>query len=178
MSLAIAAEAKSRNPNTLIVFGGPQVPRPDRPWEVETFLRANSFVDLAVHGAGETPFLAILEDGLSGKWDAIPSVSFLENDALRQTERAPNFKDLAEVPSPYMSGTFDLLMKANPEGKWIGLWETDRNCPFSCTFCGWGLLEKKPALWPLEQVFQDVEWFADHKVEFVFCCNANFFLTA
>lgn len=178
LSLAIAKELKRQRPSVLVVFGGPQVPRPDRPWEVEAFLNDNPFVDLAVHGAGEKPFVSILEDGLSGNWNAIPSVSFLKDSALTQTERAASFKSLEGVPSPYVDGAFDALMAANPGERWIGLWETDRNCPFSCTFCGWGLLEKKPALWPLDQVYRDVDWFAEHKVEFVFCCNANFFLTA
>lgn len=197
LSLAIAAELKRRKPKTLVVFGGPQVPKHDRPWEVEEFLEANSYVDLAVHGAGEKPFTAILEHGLSGNWGKIPSVSFrLGNPrfktyerethelkllpvatSIRQTELAPAFKDLADVPLPYTSGVFDPLMAAHPEEKWIGLWETDRNCPFSCTFCGWGLLEKKPVYWPLDQVFRVIDWFGDHQVVFVFCANANFFLT-
>ena len=196
LSLAIAKELKSRKPKTLVVFGGPQVPRHDRPWEIEQFFTENPCVDLAVHGAGEKPFAAILEHGVSGNWGEIPSVSFrlgnplfqtyetetpglriLPTAGFRQTERASAFKNLAEVPSPYVGGVFDPLMAANPNEKWIGLWESDRNCPFSCTFCGWGLLESKPAFWPIEHVFRDVDWFAEHKLVFVFCANANFFLT-
>lgn len=175
LSLAIAEALKRRNPETLIVFGGPQVPKPDRLWAVEEFLRENPFVDLAVHGAGETPFVAILEHGVSENWEKIPSVSFLEKSGvLRHTEMAGGLKDLSQVPSPYVEGVFDPLMVAYPEEKWIGMWETDRNCPFSCTFCGWGLLESKPVAWDLEHVYRDVDWFADNKIEFVFCANANF----
>lgn len=175
LSLAIAEALKRRNPETLIVFGGPQVPRRDRPWAVEEFLRENPFVDLAVHGAGERPFVAVLEHGLSKEWEKIPSVSFLgKTSTLRHTGMAPRFNDLSEVPSPYVEGVFDSLMAANPGEQWIGMWETDRNCPFTCTFCGWGLLESKPVMWDLEQVFRDVDWFADHKIEFIFCANANF----
>lgn len=198
LSLAIAQELKRRKPKILIVFGGPQVPKHNRPWEVEEFLEANLYVDLAVHGAGEKPFTAILEYGLSDNWSRIPSVSFhlgnprfktYEREArklellpmaasISQTELASAFKDLADVPSPYTSGVFDPLMAAHPEEKWIGLMETDRNCPFSCTFCGWGSLEKKPVYWPLDQIFRVIDWLGDHQVVFVFCANANFFLTA
>ena len=175
LSLAIAEVLKRLNPETLIVFGGPQVPKRDRPWAIEEFLKSNPFVDLAVHGAGEEPLVAILEHSISGNWEQIPSVSFLEKTGtLCQTQMAPGFKDLSEVPSPYVTGVFDPLMAANPKEKWIGMWETDRNCPFSCTFCGWGLLESKPIMWDLEQVYRDVDWFADHRIEFIFCANANF----
>lgn len=198
LSLAIAAELKRLKPETLVVFGGPQVPRHDRPWELEAFFRNHPFIDLAVHGAGEKPFAAILEHGISGNWSKIPSLTFSVRNPLfnsseinslnihplpgfeekfHQTELAPSFKELTEIPSPYLSGTFNKLMALNPDERWIALWETDRNCPFSCTFCGWGLLEKKPTYWPIDQVFREVDWFAEQRIEFVFCANANFFLT-
>src|SRR3989338_1590043 len=175
LSLAIAQALKRRNPETLIAFGGPQVPKRDRPWAVEGFLRDNPFVDLAVHGPGDQSFVAILEHGIAKDWEKIPSVSFMgKGGVIHHTEMAPGFKDLAEVPSPYVEGVFAPLMEANPGEKWIGMWETDRNCPFSCTFCGWGVLESKPAMWDLEHVYRDVDWFGDHKIEFIFCANANF----
>jgi radical SAM superfamily enzyme YgiQ (UPF0313 family) len=175
LSLAIAEALKRRNPEILVVFGGPQVPRCDTPGAIKEFLGENRCVDLAVHGPGESPFLSVLEHGVSGDWEKVPSVSFLDTSgALRQTAMAPGFKDLSEVPSPYVTGVFDPLMAANPGERWIGLWETDRNCPFKCTFCGWGLLESKPVTWDLDHVFGDVDWFAAHKVEFIFCANANF----
>lgn len=43
-----------------------------------------------------------------------------------------------DVPSPYLTGIFDPLMKANPDQQWIGLLETNRGCPFKCSFCYWG----------------------------------------
>lgn len=180
LSLAVAEALKRQNPETLIVFGGPQVPKYDRPWEAEEFLRNNPFVDLAVHGMGkgERSFLAVLEHGLSGNREAIPSASFLEaGDRFFQTSETPGFKgdELAkEVPSPYASGVFDQLMAANPDEQWIGLWETNRNCPFSCTFCGWGELETKPVVWDMEHVCRDIDWFSDRKLGYVFCADANF----
>ncbi len=53
ISLEIARQIKKACPETLIVFGGPQVP--DR---AEEFLRAHLFIDLAVHGEGEPIFLS------------------------------------------------------------------------------------------------------------------------
>ena len=52
--------------------------------------------------------------------------------------RPQTFRDLDEIPSPFLEGAFDSIMAANPQESWIGLWETNRGCPFRCTFCDWG----------------------------------------
>src|SRR5688572_2406878 len=52
ISLEIARQIKQQSPNTLIVFGGPQVP--DR---AEDFLRQHPFIDIVCHGEGEPIFL-------------------------------------------------------------------------------------------------------------------------
>src|SRR5262249_29656407 len=103
------------------------------------FLREHRFIDLCVHGEGETPFLAILEMLPGRDWPSIGSTSFLDADgAYRQSARSGRKRDLDEIPSPFLSGAFAPLMAANPQENWIGLWETNRGCPFQCTFCDWG----------------------------------------
>ena len=178
-SLAIAEALKRQSPETIIAVGGPQVPRQDRPWEVEAFHRDHPFVDIAIHGMGkgERSFLPLLENSRSRNWATVPSASFLDGGKLRQTLPAKGFvgDELTSlVPSPYQTGVFDALMAANPTEQWIFVWETDRNCPFSCEFCGWGDLETKPVQWSLEYVFRDIDWMAKHRMNYVFCCNANF----
>lgn len=175
LSMAIAERLKHERPSTLIVCGGPQVPRRDRPWEVEAFHKKYPFVDLAVHEAGEGAFLEVLQHGLTGRWEVIPSASYLgQSGILVQTDRYPGFKDLFEVPEPYLAGTFDPLITEHPAMQWIGLQETNRNCPFQCTFCGWGLLGAKPILRSDEEVYQVIDWFAGHRVKYIFVCDANF----
>jgi aryl-alcohol dehydrogenase-like predicted oxidoreductase/radical SAM superfamily enzyme YgiQ (UPF0313 family) len=174
LSLAIARALKAKHPEILIVFGGPQVPKRERPWELEEFLRQNPFIDLAIHGIGEKPFLAFLEHGLARAWDKIPSVTYSQGGALKHTCLAETFKDLAEVPQPYTAGVFDALMEVNPDVKWIGLGETNRNCPFECTYCGWGLLAKKPIYWPTQDVLDVLDWFGKKKVGYIFFADANF----
>ena len=51
----------------------------------------------------------------------------------------PRLKDFDKVPSPYLVGIFDDLIKENPKERWLASWETNRGCPFSCTYCDWGL---------------------------------------
>ena len=51
----------------------------------------------------------------------------------------------------------------------------NRGCPFSCTFCDWGsATASKVYRFELERLLAEIDWFADKKVEFVFCCDANF----
>jgi hypothetical protein len=171
LSLAIARRIRERRPGVLIVFGGPQVP--DR---AEAFLRENPFVDVACHGEGEAVFLALLETHPDRAWPGVPGISFLAPDGSFVTrERPPRIGDLSRVPSPYLSGVFDGLLSARPQERWILLWETNRGCPFSCTFCDWGsAVASKVYSFDMERLRQELEWFAERKGEFVFCGDANF----
>jgi radical SAM superfamily enzyme YgiQ (UPF0313 family) len=188
ISLAIARELKRRRPETLIVFGGPHVPNaPDQkklialggqhsPSRIASFLANYPFIDVAVHGEGEKPFLGILERLLDGQsWSSVPSLSYRECGAVISTPRMERMKDLDEVPSPYLEGAFDRLMIENPEMGWIAVWETNRGCPFGCTFCDWGSATlAKIGRWGLDRLYAEVDWFAKIKASYVFCADANF----
>ena len=67
------------------------------------------------------------------------------------------------------------MIKDNKDEKWLASWETNRGCPFSCTYCDWGsATNSKVARMHLDRVYAELEWFAKHKIEFIFCCDANF----
>lgn len=172
ISLEIARRLKALKPGIVIVFGGPHVP--DQP---EAFLRANPQIDLAVHNEGERIFLKLLETWPDrGAWAALAGVSMVKADG--SFVRNPNIdrvRDLDEIPSPFLEGAFDSIMAANPNESWIGLWETNRGCPFRCTFCDWGSATAgKVTKFGEERLFREVDWFAASKIEYIFCCDANF----
>jgi hypothetical protein len=170
ISLEIARRLKSRNPDVLIVFGGPQVPDNSEP-----FLRDNDFVDVACHGEGEETFLKILEGHSGTGWSDVAGLSYLSGGEFHNNPKGSRIADLDEIPSPYLSGVFTALIRNNPEEEWLGLWETNRGCPFSCTFCDWGsAVASKVYRFGLERLKSEMEWFAELKTEFVFCCDANF----
>jgi radical SAM superfamily enzyme YgiQ (UPF0313 family) len=190
-SMALVRRYRELRPDGLVIVGGPHVPdsvaqlpkhehgrlpivtgepTADR---TESFLLAHPYVDAAVHGEGERAFTAILER--PDRWREAPSVSFLEDGVIRRTSRGERLKALDEIPSPYLSGTFDALIAANPDHRWIAMWETNRGCPFSCAFCDWGsAVAAKVHRWADDRLFGEVEWFAAHRIEFVFCADANF----
>ncbi len=172
ISLATARRLRQDNPDCLIIFGGPQVP--DR---TEDFLRRNPCVDVAVNGPGEETFLSLIETYPKTDWSAIAGISYIDAEGrFVANQPAPRPRDLTVIPSPYLSGTFDEMMaEAGDDETWIVLWETNRGCPFFCTFCDWGSLTASK-LFPFEmdRIKAEMDWFSDNKIEFVFCCDANF----
>jgi hypothetical protein len=171
LSLRIAEQLKQRRPETLIVFGGPQVP--DR---AEHFLRRYPFIDLVCHGEGERTWLDLLERCPERSWDGIGGLSYLRPDGTFVDQpRTARLRDLDWIPSPYLEGTFAELIAAHPTEQWIALWETNRGCPFSCAFCDWGSATvTKVFTFDAERLHREVDWFADQRIQFVYCCDANF----
>jgi tRNA A37 methylthiotransferase MiaB len=170
LSLEIARRLKERHPETLIVFGGPQVPDRSEAW-----LRAHPWVDVAVHGEGEAVFTTLLDRAAGRDWDDVPGISFLRDGAYELHARAARIGDMVEIPSPYLEETFRPLMEANPTEGWVMIWETNRGCPFSCTFCDWGsATNSKVFRFDIERVEREVEWMGVNRIGFVFCSDANF----
>ena len=133
ISLEIIRQLKKQNPKVYIICGGPQVPD-----QAEPFLRKNPAIDIAVHGEGERTFFELLKIFPSRKINQIPGVSKItESGAFYSNPNAARTKDLSIFPAPYLSGVFDNLISI-PDEEWLVLWETNRGCPFQCTFCDWG----------------------------------------
>ncbi len=172
ISLKIAEEIKKHKPEIVVVFGGPQVPNRD----TEYFLRLNPFIDIACLGEGETIFPSILENYNQRDWEKVPSIAYVnEAGKFVQTPKCSRISDLDKIPSPYLRGVFDPLMEENPETDWVALWETNRGCPFSCAYCDWGSATKNNVYaYDIERLFREIDWFSKKRIEFVFCCDANF----
>lgn len=187
MTFAILQRLKEINPKIITVIGGPQIeaPLPTDPKRAERFMDAHPYVDIACHLEGEKAFVEILKN-ISGDWGVIPSISYrAEGGEVKTNPLAPrllpNFHDMVfkedvlMLPSPYLTGIFDLLMKANPNQEWLVLYETNRGCPFRCNFCDWGgLVASKVFKFYRERNYKELEWTAQHKIEFMFCADANF----
>jgi len=153
----IAEAVKKKYPNCLISFGGPQVTK--RPKENKLF-ENHPYIDTISHGEGERNFLLLLEDYLKGEAKQIYSFDRLEE---------------LDFPSPYGLGLFDRMIKENPTYNWNTVLETNRGCPFKCTFCDWGnLTYSKIKKFNLERIFEDLEWAGKNKIGYVTIADANF----
>ena len=104
LSLEIAKELRRRNPNVLIIFGGPHVPDID-----PEFFKRFPFIDIAVHGEGELAFLNILETYLRKEsYHSIPNTSYFNRitGEVHHNSKGPRFNEIDLFPSPYLEGAF------------------------------------------------------------------------
>jgi radical SAM superfamily enzyme YgiQ (UPF0313 family) len=175
ISLAVAKKLKEIDKKKFIIFGGPSVPD-NKFGRAENYIRANPFIDVLTHQEGERTILKLLDDFPKKNFENTPNISYLDsNGNFKNNPNLPRLRDFDNVPSPYLTGIFDKLIKENPEEKWLASWETNRGCPFSCTYCDWGsATNSKVSRMHLDRVYAELDWFSKKKIEFIFCCDANF----
>jgi radical SAM superfamily enzyme YgiQ (UPF0313 family) len=156
-NLELAKRIKNKWPECIIIFGGPQVD------EIGfNFKMANPFVDSIVINEGEVSLHHLLNDYLK--------------DDLRPIYQIVKRVDPAGLPSPFVDG--DILQKVvddNPGIKWATCLETNRGCPFKCSFCDWGsLTQSKIKQFDLTKVYREWDWIVNNGIEYVHIADANF----
>jgi len=170
-SFELAKLLKKINPNIILIFGGPEIPIEDK----NIFVNY-PFMDYVIKNEGEKSFKALLEKiiELEDKV-SIPGLLINDNGQLIDTGVPLRIDDLNEIPSPYIEGVFDKIIADNPTVEWNATLETNRGCPYACTFCDWGSLTySKVKKFELERVFQELEWIGKNKCGFVTVTDANF----
>lgn len=167
---ALAKKLKELNPKCVIIFGGPELPITN-PKIFEKF----PFIDIVVKGEGEITFKRVLE-GLVDNSDLtdIPGL-LLNKKILVDTGTSERIDALGEIPSPYLTGVFDKLIAETEGIEWNATLETNRGCPYACTFCDWGSLTyNKVKKFDLQRVLDELEWIGKNKCGFVSITDANF----
>ena len=167
---ALGRRIKEINPDVLIVLGGPEPAITDT-----EFFQKEPWVDLVVCYEGEITFRRILQHHADRDWHCVPGLLINRDGKALKTQDAERIKELGEVPSPYLAGIFDDLVAQHPEITWQGTLETNRGCPFACTFCDWGSLTyNKVKQFGLERVFAELEWMAQRNFDWISITDANF----
>lgn len=150
ISLKIAEIAKNCYPEIIIITGGPNISSHED--EIRSYLLNNASVDFAILKEGETGvvnLLKLLESKTSiqviSEKVAINGVAFLDEKNELVKGDLERFLNLELLPSPYLSGKLDKWL----DGKWLPVIQTNRGCPFTCTFCTegqsyWSKVRKKP----------------------------------
>jgi len=165
---AAAKEIKKIFPKCIVVFGGHSVPSDT------SLLEECEYIDFLVHGQGEEVaemLLCALEENNS--LSDVPNISYRSDDlTLVQTVR----KTITgcRYPSPYTEGLFDDIIIKNPDMHFSAILETNRGCPNKCAFCDWGPRNQEVCMFPMERVKGDIDWFSEHKIEYVWEVDANF----
>ena len=175
LSLKIAKILKEKY-NTLIIFGGASCPH--QPTE---YFKKNLFIDIAIRAEGEDAFNRVLLNYLENKENflKIPNVSYRDKNSgecIINLEKFNFERDLDQYPSPYLTGEFDYLVPDGKDHNYQVIIETNRGCPFLCTYCYWGRggNTTKYRYHSLERVFGEIDWIAKKKMEYVFNADSNF----
>jgi len=167
----VARELKKANPNILIIVGGPEIAVTDK----QLFSKFPQF-DIAVKQEGEIAFKEILEaHSTTQNYDHIPGLVINKNGTFHETGPSLRIMDLDRLPSPYLEGVFDHLITNFPNVMWNAIIETNRGCPYQCTFCDWGSATySKIRKFDLQRVFDELEWIGSHGCDFLSVTDANF----
>ena len=167
----LARELKKANKDILIVFGGPEPPI-----ENPNFFEKFPYIDICIKLEGEISFKRVL-DNFHNKvgYDDIPGLLVNKNGNTFDTGDSTRIDDLDSIPSPYLTDVFKPLMEKFPEVRWNATLESNRGCPYACTFCDWGSLTyNKVKKFGLERVYAEFEWVGKNKCDFVSLTDANF----
>jgi radical SAM superfamily enzyme YgiQ (UPF0313 family) len=171
ISKSIAKEIRILNKDCLIIVGGPQIPD-----NSDTFLKENYYIDIAVHGEGEQSFCEIVEAYVNDKsYKSIKGISYFDRELNKviHTEKRTELVNIDIIPSPYLRNTFKALMESNKVG-WVASWETNRGCPYTCSYCYWGGRSRKIRQFETDRLFKEIDWFSDNKISLIFGCDSNF----
>lgn len=170
---ALAARVKELNPGCVTIFGGPEIPITKK-----NIFKKNPFMDVVVKGEGEISLKNILECLVDGDRSSLSNTAGLLLNTvagLVDTGDSERIDILDDIPSPYLTGVFDKIIAETTGIEWNATLETNRGCPYQCTFCDWGSLTyNKVKQFNLDRVFDELDWIARNKCGFVTITDANF----
>jgi len=150
--------AKSLQPNVVTIQGGPHF-QLDEDDVAADYLREYPAIDYYVHGEGETTMVALIEKLFGGGAldSQEPGVSFLRDDVYLNGGRRERRRDLDTIPSPHLGGWLDPFIGNG----YAPVIETNRGCPFSCTYCNWGWATvSKVNRFSLDRVLEELDYIA------------------
>ena len=163
-NLDVARRAKAINPDLLIIHGGPSTPKYDG--DCHQFFADNAdIVDVTVRGEGEDTLVAILDVLAATAPDCdldrladVAGLSFTDSSGrVVTTPERDRIADLDRLPSPYLTGEFDHV---HPSA-WKDCLniESNRGCPYGCTFCDWGSMTlSRIRKFDIDRVAEEMAW--------------------
>jgi radical SAM superfamily enzyme YgiQ (UPF0313 family) len=181
-NLSVSAAVKQNDAGNITIHGGPSTPEYEQ--ACEDFMARNRSVDIAVHGEGEVAACQVLaaierlDNGVLQPTDRlsdVPGITFRKPGGARRdltrTDARMRMPSPDSVPSPYIEGIFDAY-EARVEAAII---ETNRGCPFRCTFCDWGsATNQKVTRFELNRVHGELDWIGRNRIGVLWIADANF----
>jgi radical SAM superfamily enzyme YgiQ (UPF0313 family) len=152
-------------PFSYYILGGPQVMHQGRKYLIPQWERL-----VICNGEGERTFGEFLRALLSPtpEFSNVRGLTFYRGDELVTTPQQPRIDNLSEMPSPFLEGVFE-------KGKytWM-LIETNRGCPFKCSYCYWGAATGSNVFkYDEERIERELAWISDSGCWYLFIADAN-----
>ena len=172
--------SKNLDSEILTVGGGPLFTIHNAHQEIiDKFFGSYKNCDAWVLNQGEKGFVALLKVLLGNNTQASrvcePIEGCITFSPTRSAYLGPEpepLEDLDEIPSPYLTGLLDPFFE-------MGLTpmiETNRSCPYRCTFCAFGIGSTKLSRYSDERVKEDIDYIAKRSKNSpsLFIADANF----
>jgi radical SAM superfamily enzyme YgiQ (UPF0313 family) len=168
VSYEIFKMCKKTNPNVVTIWGGPNFPI-DFPSQ-KKFMERYKEVDIYVPTEGETGFSNVVKKVLeSNSVDEVKQqitrspidgcISRNEQGQIQFTVPTVRISSLDEITSPYLNGMMDKFF----DGKLTPMLQTNRGCPFHCTFCTDGRDEvNKVNNFSTARIQSEIQYIAEH----------------
>ena len=163
LTLKAAKEIKKLNPGCAVLFGGANAEI--EPEANKRFLTDNPDIDFVIYGDGEYPFSNIIENIIrnSGKEDPIGAAKKIQVDGVRALvdnelimgKPMDTVTNMDEIPSPYLTGLFDELLK---DKILMPIIQNIRGCPYECRYCVSGTQSGKIRQFPFERFKAEFEY--------------------
>jgi tRNA A37 methylthiotransferase MiaB len=152
-------------PQSYFVLGGPQVMH-----QADKYLSPDHENVFICNGEGERTFANLLRSLLLPEPDftIVRGLSFYHDKQLVTTEAEPRISDLSEIPSPFLEGVFEV-----GKYKWVII-ETNRGCPFKCSYCYWGgAVGARVYKYDNERIEREIEWVSKSYCWYLYLADAN-----
>ena len=168
ISLEMFRILKEKNPSCLTVWGGPNFPVESN--KQISFMKKNLDVDIYVPGEGEIGFSKIISLALLNNSKNTVRQNVLKNpidgcvvhttdEKIQYNLSLDRLKNLDEIPSPYTNHMFDEFF----DGKLSPMLQTNRGCPFSCTFCVDGSDSVNQVnRFSMNRVYEEIQYISKH----------------
>jgi radical SAM C-methyltransferase len=171
----LATTFKQLNPAGWVLAGGTHVAN-----QAPRVFRMFPEIDVVINGEGELTFKDVLLAYLDGtprhSLSAVNGISYQNLDGQATTTLPRDrIEDLDIIPSPTLTGALELVDESNRFRYDVALMETNRGCPYKCSFCYWGgAVGQRVRAFSRQRLREELELFAQHKVWTVALCDANF----
>jgi radical SAM superfamily enzyme YgiQ (UPF0313 family) len=170
--MELARAIKKYNPNCFILVGGPEINPNSTIWQDYP-----GCIDLAIMGEGDAAFTKFLQ-----QW---PDYNVAEIPGAWNTEyysaEAPRVANLSPLPSPYTNGFYDKIVQEElARGKYIqAVLQTNRGCPYHCTFCEEGKdYKNKMFFYDEDRIQAEIDWCGRNCVEYLSLADDNWGISA